>query len=141
MEVSEFKRTPGFSDADGGSNNVQYKNPNEAFKAYLKATGQAPTKENKAKFKQWLAHAKQSGKFEQVIKSAAAIKESVESHADGDDKKSTETVKVTVKEEVKKDTRILGMKPMVAAIAAVAAISLISYGIYYVVKKNKAKAA
>lgn len=129
-ELIEIDRTPGFSGADGS---VSYKNANEAFKAYLKATGQPLTKENKAKFKAWLVAAKGTGKLDQLLKEKISSENAKTSNVEGD-----EAIKVKA-EEKPKPKLYLGMKPWVAVGVAVAAVGLISWGVYIAVQRSKAK--
>jgi hypothetical protein len=137
MEI-DLERTPGFSNADGAER-IHYKSANHAFNAFLKAKGLAPTKENKAFFKEWLKKAKESGKLEAVLKNPAeeikkeqvAIENEVavqNSNADGDQKPAP-----------KKEMKILGMKPLLAVGVIAVSIGLISWGIYAVVKAHKKK--
>jgi uncharacterized membrane protein YukC len=128
-DLIEIERTPGFSGADGS---VSYKNANEAFKAYLKATGQPLTKENKSKFKAWLTAAKGTGKLDKLLQEKIS-KDSPQHNAEGD-----EAVKVKV-EEKPKPKLYMGMKPWVAVGVTVAVVGLISWGVYAAVKARKAK--
>ncbi len=63
----EFERITGFADANGGS----FESANQAYKAYLRATGNEGSAEDKAKFKRWLEEAKKTGKLEKMLKTGA----------------------------------------------------------------------
>ena len=136
MTDIQIERTPGFSDADGQSG-ISYKNANEAFRAYLKATNQPPTKENKAKCKAWLEKAKASGKFEKLVSNATGDTKDVVVQKEGEELK---VVTQEVKEEVKpKPTGMpKGLKTGLWIGGAVVAIGLISWGVYFYMKKKKA---
>lgn len=140
MEI-QIERTPGFSGADG--DNVSYNTVNEAFNAYLSATGQPKTKASKAQFKAWLQKAKDSGKLDKVL---AGGKEKIQQviAQQRDKMAAASTAAATQIEEApapetKKPTKIMGMPPMVAVGVIVASVALISWGVYMVVKKSKAK--
>lgn len=139
QETIEIERTPGFANADGS--NVTFKSANEAFLAYLNATGQPKTKENKAKFKAWLTEAKKSEQFQKVIQQG---KDKIQSEIQKQkDKVLTQPAQTapTPEPEAPKKTTIMGMPPMLAVGVIVAAVGLISWGIYTVVKKKKQGAA
>lgn len=55
----EFERITGFADANGGT----FESANQAYKAYLKATGNEGSPEDKAKFKTLARRSKKTGKL------------------------------------------------------------------------------
>lgn len=148
MSNIEIERTPGFSGADG---NISYNSANEAFNAYLNATGQKRTKETKKQFKQWLSKAKETGKLDQVLAGGknriaqeveaqkAKAMEAVQSQANNSNADAGTATKTTEPEQ--KPMKIMGMPPIVAVGVIVAVVGLASWGIYTLVKKNKAKTA
>lgn len=140
QETIEIERTPGFANADGS--NVTFRSANEAFLAYLSATGQPKTKENKAKFKAWLTEAKKSEQFQKVIQQGKdKIQAEIQKQKDKVVTQQPTQTESTPEPEAPKKTTIMGMPPMLAVGVIVAAVGLISWGIYTVVKKKKQGAA
>lgn len=137
-ENIEIERGEGFINAEG-NNGMSYASANQAFYAYLDATGQKKTKATKAQFKGWLAKQKESGTLGKLV---AAGKDKVKTAIDskiaqkqGQSQQSTGPImdQVTEPEQKMKVNIPMGVKIGIA----IAAIGLISWGIYAVVKKNK----
>jgi hypothetical protein len=134
----EIERPLGFVNAEG-NNGVSYASANQAFYGYLAANGLPKTKENKGKFKAWLAKAKESGVLDKITNATR------ETGVDLLNKKRNQLserigeMPPPVDDQPKQDSsiKILGMKPFVALGVTVAVIGLVSVAIYAITKKSK----
>ncbi len=143
-ENTTIEREPGFINAEG-NNGLSYASANQAYYAYLDATGQKKTKANKGKFKAWLTKAKESGQLDKVVSGAKQVAATAKTHSDNLKVKADATANAAIEEEKKENlpdtTKKAEFKiPMIAKIGiVVAAIGLVSWGVYVWHKKSQAK--
>ena len=142
VEKTELERNPGFINAEGG-NGVSYATANQAFYAYLNAAGLPKNKANKAKFKEWLAKAKESGQLDKVVATGTAKVETAvnDKKQELQDKADQLQTNKTTEQPETNDAPTKFKLPMAAKIGIViAVIGLVSWGVYAYTKKKQAKA-